>query len=60
MKPQISVSATGTWTKRSPSGDFYIFTTMEKGTLSTALEILGWVTIIVVGVFMLKILSLAL
>lgn len=38
---------------------FYI-AAMEKGTLSTALEILGWVTIIVVGVFMLKILSLAL
>ena len=39
--------------------NYFYLATMEKGTLSTALEILGWLTIIVVGVFLLKILSLA-
>ena len=40
--------------------NYFYLATMEKGTLQTALEILGWATIIVVGVFLLKILSLAL
>lgn len=33
---------------------------MEKGTLHTALEVLTWIASIAIGLFMLKVLSLAL
>ena len=33
---------------------------MEKGTLQTALEVAGWIASIAIGLFILKILSLAL
>jgi hypothetical protein len=39
---------------------FFYLGGMEKGTLHTALEIMGWIACMAVGIFMLKIISLAL